>query len=441
MSELGKFICKKVKPGMNTIFQLFGEIAIKNSEANAAIDETVGKASTAKTKLSTGLANIGKFVSKAAGYAATAAVAVGGMMYSLAENTRSYRTEMGKLDTAFVTSGFSSEAAIETYKELQSVLGETDQAVEAANHLAKLTNNEKDLRTWTDICTGVFATFGDSLPIEGLTESANETAKVGEVTGSLADALNWAGISEDDFNKKLAGCTTEAERQDLIMQTLNETYKAAAEQYEITNEKIIKSNEAHDNLNAAMAKLGDAAEPAITLVINAVAKLAEKVTPVIEGITNAVLWLGDAWETLKTKMTDISAKITVHNNSTASVASNIGTGVAEKTGNNLLGAFAEGFVNSFAVNPDAPWIPGFAKGLDYVPRDNFLARLHEGEAVLTKQEAGAWRSGGDVVSAVREAMAGVQFNVVLDSGVLVGQLAPKMDSHLGMISNRKGRGN
>lgn len=45
-------------------------------------------------------------------------------------------------------------------------------------------------------CRGVSGTFGDALPIEGLIESANETAKVGKVTGVLADALNWAGISE-----------------------------------------------------------------------------------------------------------------------------------------------------------------------------------------------------------------------------------------------------
>ncbi|MFR5382906.1 MAG: hypothetical protein ACLTGM_12125, partial [Oscillospiraceae bacterium] len=113
------------------------------------------------------------------------------------EVTQEYQTAMGKLDTAFTTNGYSSEAALKTYKELQGILGETDQAVEAANHLAILTDNEADLQKWTDICTGVFATFGDSLPIEGLTEAANETAKVGQVTGPLADALNWAGVSED----------------------------------------------------------------------------------------------------------------------------------------------------------------------------------------------------------------------------------------------------
>lgn len=36
----------------------------------------------------------------------------------------------------------------------------------------------------------------------------------------------------------------------------------------------------------------------------------------------------------------------------------------------------------------------FATGLDYVPYNDFAARLHEGEAVLTKTEATEWRKGG-----------------------------------------------
>lgn len=82
-----------------------------------------------------------------------------------------------------------------------------------------------------------------------------------------------------------------------------------------------------------------------------------------------------------------------------------------------------------------------ANGLNYVPFDGYRAILHQGESVLTKQEANAWRNGGGVTSAVRDAMSGIQFNVVLDSGVLVGQLAPQMDARLGTISGRKGRGN
>lgn len=104
--------------------------------------------------------------------AALAAAAITGLV-AAAESTREYRTEMVKLDTAFTTNGHSSEAARGAYEELQGILGETDQAVEAANHLAVLTKNEQDLATWTgDILPGVFATFGASLPLEGLTEAA-----------------------------------------------------------------------------------------------------------------------------------------------------------------------------------------------------------------------------------------------------------------------------
>lgn len=38
-------------------------------------------------------------------------------------------------------------------------------------------------------------------------------------------------------------------------------------------------------------------------------------------------------------------------------------------------------------------IPGYASGLNYVPYDNYLARLHEGEMVLTRAQANAVRSG------------------------------------------------
>lgn len=116
------------------------------------------------------LADIATAGLKGIGAAATAMI---GGLTAAAESTRDYRMEMGKLDTAFTDNGFSSQAATGAYKELVGVLGEYDQSVEAANHLAKLTSNEKELATWTgDILPGVFATFGDSLPIEGLTEAA-----------------------------------------------------------------------------------------------------------------------------------------------------------------------------------------------------------------------------------------------------------------------------
>ena len=216
---------------------------------------------------------------------ATAAI---GAMVGAAEASREYRTAMGKLDTAFTQSGHTSEAAKETYKELQSVLGDTDVAVEAANHLAKLVDNEKDLAKWSgEILPGVFATFGDSLPIEGLTEAANETAKVGAVTGPLADALNWAGVSEDKFNESLEACSDEQERQALITETLVELYGKAAEAYKETNAEVIRANEANEAWAESMAEIGGAVEPVLTDVKLLGASLLSDLLPGVKGVAEA----------------------------------------------------------------------------------------------------------------------------------------------------------
>lgn len=213
--------------------------------------------------------------------------AVFGALVGATEASREYRTEMGKLDVAFTASGHSSQDAYRTYSSLQSVLGETEQAVEAANHLAKLTDNEEDLAKWTDVCTGVYATFGASLPIEGLAEAANETAKVGQVTGPLADALNWAGVSEDAFNASLAACSDEQERQALILETLNGLYDEAAETYKEVNAEVIRANQANEEWNTTMADVGAAVEPVLTDVKLLGASLLADLVPGIERATKS----------------------------------------------------------------------------------------------------------------------------------------------------------
>ena len=250
---------------------------LKDAEAAAnqfdnSLDDVGSSANKSGKDVNQLSSGMGTKIVKAAKAGAAALAALAGAALAVAESTREYRTEMGKLDTAFKMSGHSSNAAKSAYKSLQSILGETDQAVEAANHLAKLCATEQELQTWTDICTGVFATFGDSLPIEGLTEAANETAKVGQVTGVLADALNWAGVSEDEFNKSLAACNSEQERTELITETLINLYKKTADSYKKNNKAIIEANAAQEEWNAAMAKVGDIVEPAVSLIKSGLAK-------------------------------------------------------------------------------------------------------------------------------------------------------------------------
>lgn len=541
------------------VFELFGTIAIKNRDANAAISDTTQRAERAGNKIQAAFKKIGETSVKIAKPIIAGATAAATAITATVEKTREYRTAMAKLDTAFVTHGHSAETAYNTYKALQAVLGETDTAVEAANHLAVLCKNQEDLSKWTDICTGVFATFGDSLPIEGLTESSNETAKVGQVTGSLADALNWAGVNEDDFNKKLQACTSEEKRQKLIMDTLYWTYKAASDQYKETGENVMKANEAQEKLNSAMAKLGDIAEPIVSGVKSWIADMVNASIPYLESmikkfeetgsVWESFIWplvqegfkialgieypdwetfkanlksdweavkaiaekdiiiqaiidipknysemakkITDGWESVKTYIKD-AYKVTfgvdmpswdqivtdvtsgwndvvwpgiqnlfkvsfgVDMPSWNDIATKIARGwdsVMSKIGgmfnigmNFGTGNLGGGTGSSYTIEENhAGAVGSFASGLERVPRDGYIARVHKDEAILNSRDAAEWRSGG---SGRVESLLGELVNIMragqviqLDSGIMAGQLTPAIDARLGTVASRKGRGN
>ena len=202
-------------------------------------------------------------------------------LYGLAESTREYRETMGKLETAWESAGKSTELATDTYKNFYSVLGDEDQSVEAVNFLAKFVDTEQDMQKWTDICAGVWGTFGNSLPIEGLAEAANETAKVGQLTGVLGDALNWAGVNEEKFQKSLDKCKSEQERVALITETLNGLYSDAAEKYRENNESIIEARKANSDYTDTVARFGEIMEPITTKVQEGFTKILEKVLDLV----------------------------------------------------------------------------------------------------------------------------------------------------------------
>jgi len=274
------------------IFKLVGSVFVNTDAAEKSLKKTDKTAEGFGSRLLSAGKVAGKFAIGVAG----AAVAAGTAIVALTETTREYRTEQGKLQTAFETQNFTAEQARETYVALNGVLGDSGQAVEASNHLAQLCDTEKELQTWTDICTGVYATFGDSLPIEGLTEAANETAKTGALTGGLADALNWAGVNEEEFQARLDACNSEQERAALITQTMNGLYSEAADKYKELNADVIAANEAQDRLNNAMASIGGALEPFVTKGKELLAEVLERLVLVLEYVATTVLpWVSNAF--------------------------------------------------------------------------------------------------------------------------------------------------
>lgn len=269
--------------------------------------QTIQDNSDKLAKAGKGLETAGKTITGAVGGAATALV---GLASSQEENIE----QTHQLDAAWKDAGGTSEQARNSYTLFYKLLGEEDTATEAAQNLSRLTTNQQELDQWTNIAAGSFSKFGDALPLENLVEASQETAHTGTVTGGLADALNWATASneqwsatlsgnqaaqqafndqidqgatkEDAFNAALAACGSEQERSTLITQTLDGLYGDIGQTYQETNKTMLDTREQQAQLNQKMAEAGEAAMPLKEKVLELGTTLLEKVTPALEGVSN-----------------------------------------------------------------------------------------------------------------------------------------------------------
>lgn len=247
-------ILLKLQDKFTSKMEKAGKLTKEQSLAMQKCSSQVMKFSrTVRNGFGSAVKNIGKVGAALAGIS-FAGITAG--FIGMAEATEEYRKAQGKLETAFQAAGYSSEVAQKAYKGFYGILGDVDTATEASQLLAQMTRSQEDVTKWTRIAAGVNGTWGDSLPIEGLIESINETQNVGTVTGNLADALNWAGVQEDDFNAKLAKCSTEAQKNALIMQTLEALYGDAADAFYKNNAALVQARETQDSLSKITAKLG-----------------------------------------------------------------------------------------------------------------------------------------------------------------------------------------
>lgn len=234
------------------------ELADDTGEAEEAM-EGLGDAAEKSSKSMSAVAATaaGGILAGAASAAVGAVTDLAKTVWDLDESTEEYRVAQGKLTTAFGSAAMGADVAKKTYTELYKIVGDTDTAAEAASMMAQLADNVDNLGTWTDIAAGAWGTFGDALPINSLMEAALETKMTGQITGALADALNWAGVQEEDFQAKLDACSSESERNRLIMDTLSETYSDATDIFYTNNAEIVRSRENQARLDESTARLGE----------------------------------------------------------------------------------------------------------------------------------------------------------------------------------------
>ena len=127
------------------------------------------------------------------GGVSTAAAGLAGAVAATVPATAEYRKIMASLESSSELAGYSAEETEQTYKTLYGVLADDQTAATTTANLQALGLSQGQLQELLNGTIGAWAKYGDSIPIDGLAESINETAKTATVTGTFADVLNWAG--------------------------------------------------------------------------------------------------------------------------------------------------------------------------------------------------------------------------------------------------------
>lgn len=181
------------------------------------------------------------------------------------EESKEYLKIMGSLEVSSSHLNYTTGETKQTYKQLIGVLGDTQSAATTTANLQAIGLEQSQLTQITKGAIGAWARYGDSIPIDGLAESINETIKTGTVTGNFADMLNWAGTSEDEFNAKLEQCSDNSERAQLVLDEMaNQGLMKSADAWNENNKALVESNKAQDDYNEAMADFSKAVMPVFT---------------------------------------------------------------------------------------------------------------------------------------------------------------------------------
>lgn len=287
----------------------------------------------------------------------------------IVDETEEYRKIMGTLDASSQAAGYTTEQTAESYEYLYGVLGDTQTAATTVANLQAIGLAQGDLRGMIDSVIGAWATYGDSIPIDGLAESVNETIQAGQITGTFADVLNWAGVSEDEFNEKLAAANDSAERAQIVLNQLaNQGLPETAKEWRDANEDVVAYNESQMKLDKAMGQLGETLAPVAAglkdVFAECVYAAADAVAWLIEKIQGAIQWLKDLNDRI----------------------SNSDEWKEFTTGEHTPSSDYQALLDSYKIDGS------HAAGLYRVPYDGYVAELHRGERVLTSGEADAYNA-------------------------------------------------
>lgn len=249
------------------------EQELQNLESAAKNATTaVSKVGTTAEKVSSGAQKLADKTKVLSG----AAAGLIGSLIAAVPATEELRTDLSKLDNNARESAAGIGAAREAFETFNVVSDETDSSVEATSNLLQAGFTKSNLQKAVESLAGAYLRFPDTLKIESLADSLQETLATGAATGQFSELLDRLGIGAENFSAGLQKCKTEAERQEYALKILSEsglsdTYKSWLQ----NNEALIENKRSNLELQTEIANLATKAMPIITSITEMAGKLFE----------------------------------------------------------------------------------------------------------------------------------------------------------------------
>lgn len=194
--------------------------------------------------------------------------ALGAAAVATVPATEELRSDLSKLDQSARSSGAGLEEARGAFERFYQVAGETDSAIEATANLLQAGLTENRLQQAVEGLAGAVIQFPDTLNIESLADSLQETLATGSATGQFAELLDRLGIGAENFSTQLALCGDEISKQNLALSAmaqggLMESYNGWLE----NNQALADNRQATLDLQLQMAQLAETIQPLMTTIL------------------------------------------------------------------------------------------------------------------------------------------------------------------------------
>lgn len=219
--------------------------------------------------------------------------ALGAAALATVPATEELRSDLSKLDNNARVAGVGIDSARDAFKSFAVVSDETDSSVEAVSNLLQAGFTESNLQKAVENLSAAYLAFPDTMKIESLADSLQETLATGEATGQFAELLDRLGIGAENFSAGLANCTTEAQKQDYALSTLAHSgLSATYEEWVKNNEELVENKEASVELQQSLAELAESLQPIVTKVTELATKFLDWFNDLDDGAKNLIITIG-----------------------------------------------------------------------------------------------------------------------------------------------------